>query len=86
MVVLLELKVPEATPAGHQLSVSTAQLGRYLRRRLPVFCRSRAGLVLSIRKRPLLDLQRAGGGTDQKIGLVTGLMLCQLPMLPNRYR
>lgn len=37
IVVLLELKVPEATPAGHQLSVSTAQLGRYLRHRLPVF-------------------------------------------------
>ena len=30
-------KVPEATSAGHQLTVSTAQLGRSLRRRLPVF-------------------------------------------------
>lgn len=36
-VVLLEVKVPEVRPAGHQLSISTAQLGRYLARRLPVF-------------------------------------------------
>lgn len=36
-VLLLEIKVPEATSAGHSLSISTAQLRRYLSRRLPVF-------------------------------------------------
>lgn len=36
-VVLLEVKVPEVTAAGHTLSISVDQLQRYLRRRLPVF-------------------------------------------------
>jgi hypothetical protein len=36
-VLLLEIKVPEATPTGHSLSISTMQLQRYLGHRLPVF-------------------------------------------------
>lgn len=34
---MLEVKVPEATPAGHQLSIDMKQLQRYRARRLPVF-------------------------------------------------
>lgn len=36
-VILLEVKVPEATSAGHQLSIDTDQLQRYRDRCLPVF-------------------------------------------------
>ena len=36
-VVMLEVKVPESTDTGHQLSVDTKQLQSYLDHRLPVF-------------------------------------------------
>lgn len=36
-VLMLEIKVPEATATGHRLSISTEQLSRYLGRGLPVF-------------------------------------------------
>jgi hypothetical protein len=36
-VILLEVKVPEVTSAGHTVSIKTAQLRTYLGRRLPVF-------------------------------------------------
>lgn len=36
-VLMLELKVPEVTPAGYALSIEVAQLQNYLSRRLPVF-------------------------------------------------